>query len=236
MEKTKIAFLCPIAESVDPRTFQSALAMVSYATAHGYEVSQVGVTERTLIHQARNQLALGFKQTECEWAFWMDADMICPPETIVRLIETAKAKETKFVTGVYYQRVGPNHLPVLWRKQPELLDGRKVEFDKAVKIDGKEAYLHHFIIPSGKEPIRADVAGFGCILMHRELMDKVPYPYFKTISDDCSEDFYFCIQAREAGYELWADPSLDLIHIGQPKLVTKRDCKVDPTKLMEVKR
>lgn len=234
MEKIKVAFLCPIAEHVDPRVFQSALAMVSYASAHGLEVTQVGVTERTLIHQARNQLAIGFKATECDWAFWMDADMICPPETIVRLYETAKKVDTKFMTGLYFQRIG-DHFPVLWRKEPELMDGKKVQFDEKTRKDPKGAYLHHFILPTGKEPVKADVAGFGCILMHRELMDKVPYPYFKTLSDDCSEDFYFCIQAKEAGYQLWVDPSLDIYHVGRPQLIGKKDCKVKEEQVKEIR-
>lgn len=231
----KVALLCPVAQVVHPKVFQSALAMVSYASAHGYEVSQIGVTERTLVHQARNQLALGFKNTDCEWAFWMDSDMTFPPETIVKLIETAKELDTKFITGVYYQRLG-EHLPVLWRKNPEREDGGIVP-PLVSKSDekGKEAYLHHFIVPTGQKPFKADVAGFGCIAMHRELVEKIPYPYFKTLADDCSEDFYFCIQAKEAGYQLWADPSLVLEHESQPVWITKKHCTLTPDRMIKVK-
>jgi len=230
---TKVALLCPVAESVNPQVFKHALAMVSYASAHGYEVSQVGVTERTLIHSARNQLALGFKATDCEWAFWMDADMIFPPSTIVHLIEKAKELNTKFITGVYYQRLG-QHLPVLWRKNPVLLDGTIAPL-LTDKKDKNEAYLHHFIVPPEKTPVKADVAGFGCIAMHREMLEKIEFPYFKTISDDCSEDFYFCIKAKEAGYQLWADPSLELGHMSNPKFITRKDMVLDEKNKIEVK-
>lgn len=228
---TKVAFMCPCAQVVHPKVFQSALAMVSHASSHGAEITQVGVTERTLIHTARNQLALGFKATDCEWGFWMDSDMTFPADTITRLLETAKKKDAKFVTGVYYQRLG-QHLPVLWRKNPIMTDGTPAPQLKGVHPDSREAYLHHFILPSGTQPVKADVCGFGCVLMHRDLVEKIEYPYFKTISDDCSEDFYFCVKAKEAGFQLWADPSLKIFHEGNPQWVGKDDCKL-PTENMQ---
>jgi GT2 family glycosyltransferase len=234
MEPVKVALLCPTAQTINPQVFKHALAMVSYASANNVHITQIGLTERTLIHSARNQLALGFKASDCEWAFWMDSDMLFPAPTIVKLLETAKACDTKFVTGVYYQRLG-QHLPVLWRKNPVLLDGSEAPLSEDVKKDPRGAYMHHFILPSGKEPLKADVAGFGCILMHRELVEKIEYPYFKTISDDCSEDFYFCIKAREAGYQLWADPSITLYHEGQPQWISKDNCVVDEARLQQIK-
>lgn len=234
MDKTKVALLCPVAESVNPQVFKHALAMVSYASAHGYEVHQIGVTERTLIHNARNQLANGFKQTDCEWAFWMDSDMIFPAPTIVHLIEKAKELDTKFITGVYYQRLN-QHLPVLWRKNPVKMDGTKLP-DFPATSDGREAYLHHFVIPPENIPIKADVCGFGAVAMHREMVEKIPYPYFKTISDDCSEDFYFCLKAKEAGYQLWADPSLEIGHMSNPVFVTRKDMKLDEKSKVEIQK
>ena len=51
----EVTVVCPIAEVVSPKTFQSALAMVSYAVAHGIKITDIGVTERQLIDGARNQ-------------------------------------------------------------------------------------------------------------------------------------------------------------------------------------
>lgn len=232
-EIDRVAFLCPVAESVNPNVFKHALAMVSYASQNGVRVEFIGVTERVLIEGARNILAKEFKTTECDWAFWMDADMQCPPNTIVKLLHTAKEKNAKFVTGVYYQRVG-QHFPVLWRKDPKLLDGRTIPSVRTDSKDSREAFKHDYIIPTGVQPIKADVCGFGCVLTHREMFDKIEYPYFKMISDDCSEDFYFCVKAREAGYQLWADPSLELGHMASPAFVTKKDFKLDDKQLMEI--
>jgi hypothetical protein len=226
-EKTSVALLCPIAESIPPNVFQYTMAMVSKAAQDGIEISQVGVTERTLIQSARNILATGLMKTDCEWAFWMDADMIFPANTITRLLEVAKQKNTEFVTGIYYQRIG-KHNPVLWKKDPETTDGLKVyskDLDLSNCQNKNSAYVHHFVAPgpNAKEPFKADVCGFGCVLTHRSMFDKIPYPYFKMISGECSEDFYFCVEAKKAGYQLWADPTLRLGHVGPPKVVFRED-------------
>lgn len=231
----KLAVLCPVAESVDPVVFQHTMAMISFASQNGVEIKQVGVTKRTLIHSARNALAKGFLSTDCEWAFWMDSDMLLPANAINRLLEVSKSKNSKFVTGIYYQRLG-EHLPVLWRKDPVSEDGIQLISDPK-NNDKHEAYRHHYVVPSkdSKEPFKADVCGFGCVLMHRELLEKIPYPYFKTISDECSEDFYFCVQARKFGFELWADPLMVLGHIGDPVIITKNQCMLTQDKLRKIK-
>lgn len=236
MEKRSLAILCPVAESVDPLVFQHTMALVSWASSHDVAVTQVGVTRRTLIHSARNQLASGFLKTDCEWAFWMDADMILPNNTINRLLDVAKDKNALFVTGVYYQRLG-DHMPILWKKDPVDMEGNVILSDPKLRRDEKEAYKHNFILPNknATQPFRADVCGFGCVLMHRKVLEGMVYPYFKTISDDCSEDFYFCINAKKSGFELWADPLLTLGHLGDPPVFTKHNCRVAEDKLKQIK-
>lgn len=236
MKEKTVALLCPVAETLDPVIFQHTLAMVSFSSQNGVKIKDVGVTKRTLVHSARNALAKGFLQTDNEWAFWMDADMLLPSNTIVKLLETAEKTGGKFVTGIYYQRLG-EHFPVLWKKDPETIDGERLFSDPKLRHDGKEAYKHHYVVPSPNavEPFRADVCGFGCVLMHRSILEKLEYPYFKMITDDCSEDFYFCLQAKKAGVELWADPSLTLGHMSDPVFITKKDFKIQQSELKQVK-
>jgi hypothetical protein len=225
---TKLAVLCPVGETVPAPTFQYAMAMVSYASQHGIRIEKVGVTERQLVQTARNVLGKGFLKSDCDWAFWMDSDHIFPAETIVQLMETAIEKNAKFVTGVYYQRVGKFN-PVLWKKNPVTSDGKRLYSTpeggngkhKDEVMLTKEAYIHHHISPSpdSVNPFRADVCGFGCVLTHKEMFEKMEYPYFKIMTDICSEDFYFCVKAKESGFQLWADPRPRIGHIGAREVV-----------------
>lgn len=236
MEKPSVALLCPIAEVVEPEVFKHTMAMVSFASQNGAKIEQIGTTKRQLIHTARNVLAKGFMSTTCEWGFWMDADMMLPPHTITRLIETAVKCNSKFVTGVYYQRLG-KHLPVLWRKDPVPIDGDiKIKDSIEWEKDERGAYRHFYLFPdpAATKPFKADACGFGCVLTHREMFEKIPYPYFKTLTDVCSEDFYFCVEAKKAGYQLIADPSLTIGHMSEPVWVTKTDCVMDSKTLVEI--
>ena len=58
--KDRIAFLMPCGAPVEPRTVQSALNVVNYARHKGCNITDVGITDRTLVHTARNFLAQGF--------------------------------------------------------------------------------------------------------------------------------------------------------------------------------
>jgi hypothetical protein len=192
------------------------MALVSGSSAGGYPVRQIGVTERTLINTARNVLAEQFLQTDCEWAFWLDSDMVLPANTIPVMMGWAKKLNAQFLTGVYYQRIG-NHKPLVLIRDEKI---RKYQ----------DEYSHSNVNPPEgcKDPFKVHCAGFGAILMHRDVLAKLKRPFFRysMISDEgkeLSEDFYFCIKAKEAGIPLWAIPELDCLHIGQAPLIGKKD-------------
>jgi len=220
----KVSLLCPISESVSPLTFQSALALVGYASKHGVDIDFIGVTERTLIEKARNMLTKEFLKTDSEWAFWMDADMVFPKDVIVQLLKTAREKEAKMVTGIYYQR-GDKHFPVCWVRDPKLESNKDVKYINHDEYDSNE-YIGTFALPGpgAKEPFLVNTAGFGCALIHRNVFESTEYPWFLFLPGKCSEDFYFFVNAKKKGYKLWADPVPHLGHIGEPKVVYKEDC------------
>lgn len=217
--KDSVAILSPCANSVEPRAYQFGMVLASASSANGYPVRQVGVTERTLIHTARNVLANEFLSTDCEWAFWLDSDMILPPNTIPIMMRWAKELKAQFLTGVYYQRMGDHKPLVLLRNE------------NAVQYK-EEAEHSMVIVPDGcKQPFKVHCCGFGCVLMHRDVLLKMDQPFFKyecpTGKKELSEDFYFCINARKKGIDLWAIPELKCGHLGQAPIITKDDFKFD---------
>lgn len=213
-----VALLSPCANTVEPRAYQFALNLVSGAWKAGIPVNMIGVTERTLIHSARNILAEGFLQTDCEWAFWLDSDMVLPSNTIPVMLRWAQKIRAEFLTGVYYQRVGEHRPLVLIR-------------------DTKRDKWGGFNVcpPAGSNtPFRVDYCGFGAVLMHRNVLAKLKAPYFKyefINGKDFSEDFYFCEQARKAKIPLWAVPELECLHIGQAPLIGRGAFKGETQKV-----
>lgn len=218
--KKQVSIAIPCAQVVEPKTLQSILAVVNYAARNGIEIVDIGVTEREMIDAARNNLASTFLQTPTEWVFWMDSDMVFQKETLVELFKVAEEKDAKMVTGVYYQRKGQN-LPVLWSRDVPLSNGELAAAGDTKYKENK--YLGAFTFPhkDKKEPFIVHAAGFGCFLVHRSVLEKMDPPYFRFMHQQCSEDFYFCIQAKELGYTLWAVPSMTLGHIGDAPIITK---------------
>jgi GT2 family glycosyltransferase len=221
IQKDSVAFLMPCSGPVDPRVLQSMGALISFATGHGFHVTQVGITDRTLVHSARNTLAKGFLETDCEWAFWMDSDMILEPRTIPVMINWMKRLGGRAATGIYYQRLG-EHRPLIFLKDPKTADGKSIHAMP-------DEYSHCAIIPrpDWSVPFGIDAAGFGCFLTHRSVFDEMTMPYFinHVFKNDkeVSEDFYFCIKTRRKGIDIYAVPELKCGHIGQGKIIYAED-------------
>lgn len=217
-----VAVAIPIAESVHPKVFQSIASVIAYSCQHDIKIADIGITWREIIDLARNNLAESFLKTDSEWIFWMDSDMSFPPNTLVELFKVAEEKNAKMVTGIYYQRKGKNY-PVLWSRGDELASGH-ISGEGNVKSD-KNKYVGSFMFPhpDKKEPFKAHAAGFGCVLIHRSVFEVMNRPWFKFEQGTCSEDFYFFVNAKELGFELWVCPTIDLGHLADPKFVTKKD-------------
>lgn len=220
--RKRVSIAIPVADSVPAITLQSMLGVVNYAAMNGIEIQSIGVTHRQLIDDARNGLTETFLKTDVEWMLWLDSDMTFPKETLVELFRVAEEKDTKMVTGIYYQRKNMN-LPVLWSRGEETehigLSGMESDRAKTNKYVGAFAFPH----PDKKEPFKVHAAGFGCVLVHRSVFEVLSRPWFKFIPGVCSEDFYFFVNAQEVGFSLWAAPTLDLGHIGDPPVITKKD-------------
>ncbi len=219
----------PVAQVVEPRVLQSMMALCAHSVKHGIDIRNVGVTERVMIDDARNMLVETFLKSSTEWLFWMDSDMTFPEDTLVKLFKVVEAKNAKMVSGVYYQRKGVNY-PVLWSRGDELEDGKITGLMSP--RSGTNKYVGTFIFPHPykKEPFKAHAAGFGCVLVHRSVFEVMPRPWFQFLKGICSEDFYFFVNAKELGFDLWIEPTIDLGHIGDAPVITKKDFHANATK------
>lgn len=147
---------------------------------------------------ARNTLVQKMKDTNSNWLFFLDSDVICPPTTIERLL----SHRLPIVSGLYYTRHSPIN-PAMWSDA-----GDKAHF----------VSITQFQVGS---LVEAHVVGMGCCLIHRSVFDKLENPYFKWTNgfqeNGVSEDFYFCNKAREAGFKIFVDTAVQCEH--------EADCK-----------
>lgn len=63
------------------------------------------------------------------------------------------------------------------------------------------------------------VIGFGCVLIKREVFERVSYPWFEWHEPpNLSEDFFACEKFRKAGYEIKVFTDIKFSHIGLMKV------------------
>ncbi len=67
-----------------------------------------------------------------------------------------------------------------------------------------------------KEPFPLNTYGFGCVMVRREVFEKMEWPYFKDVfvpgRRAIGQDTYFADKSAETGFESWCVPSVQCEH------------------------
>jgi hypothetical protein len=144
----------------------------------------------TLVYHGRDALAKLAIEGGFTDVLWLDADMVFQ-DTIV---EDLQFSGKPFVSGIAHGR-RPPHQSCLFS---EIFPGiqRFTEYPT--------------------DTFRVAGCGFGCVLIKTEILKVVRERhgtcFFPTM--ELGEDLAFCKKATDAGYEIWAEPSVRLGHIG----------------------
>ena len=78
-------------------------------------------------------------------------------------------------------------------------------------------------ISKRKKPFTVDYTGFGWVLIKKGVFEHkdMKYPWFApkmqlfesgAVQDMCGEDVSFCLDAIEAGFDIWCDPRIRVGH------------------------
>lgn len=153
----------------------------------------------SLIYTARNDIATSAIQTDADYVFWLDSDMVFKPDTLVKMMKTLQENDLDILTGLYFRRVPP-YSPVL--------------FDQ-LDIKGEICHFSEFKeIPD--ELFEVGGCGFGCVLMRTDVFFDVQSKHgnmFAPLGNN-GEDVAFCWRARDCGFKIYCDPSIICGHVG----------------------
>jgi len=212
LEDMSVVIMSPITLSdALPKWFQCTVNMVAHSWQHGLKIYEFGHTYRQVVDWARNELARAVKEyvnpvtgKKFSHVLWLDSDHTFNPDLACHLARHMVNPVVDAVSAVYYNRTGPT-LPVVY-----------------VKDFNEDRYKHFPLIWPPDGLFECDAVGFGAILMKRDVFDRVPEPWF-TLDYRSGEDIAFCVKAKEHGVRFFVDGNYTLGHIGEGKIITKKD-------------
>lgn len=185
-----------------PAVYASHIRVVAYASRHftvvgpeGSKIAGVGATDRTYTHQAENQVALDFLAIEDATHIMMvEQDMILPDDALVKLA----ALDKPIASGLYFLRNG--------RGQPCLYIKTFTPADNPYPHAPVTAFPTDR--PFQMDPRGGGCVGLGCVLIKREVFEKVPEPWFDLKAKGYGSDMFFATKVRQAGIPVWVDPTV----------------------------
>lgn len=184
-----------------------SLARTTHACAlRGIDVTIEAVAGCSIITDARSLVVHRFLQTDKKRLFWLDSDIEFEPDDFLRVL--AFTEHMDMVCGAYPLKVDTRKAFVVRHSDPS-----KITLNPygCLKIEG---------------------TGLGFVAMKREVVEKVAASKPKIFHEGSSEtiadvfrtdvfdgrrrgeDMAFFDDARDLGYELWLDPTVELGHIG----------------------
>lgn len=164
--------------------------------------------------------------------FWQLCDMAFPEEALILEDQTAtitnpetgeeeeitqtvitgidETKENEIVAGWYATEDGRTTSVAHWLEEEDFRRNGGVMNHETVESISKR-----------RKPFTVDYTGFGWVLIKHGVFENLEYPWFApkmqvfesgSVQDMCGEDVSFCLDAKEAGFEILCDPRIRVGH------------------------
>lgn len=220
----KIALAHPCYGPLDPYINKALrLAMMSAARVAEWVGDSSTIREGWV--GARNRAVTGVLEDcpECDGIVWVDDDVLLPPSAIQRLV----GYDRDFVTGVVFQKMGDfNPLVAKWVGNG-FAWWKEFPANVLAPADGCGfgiCYTSTKMLRAIQELPETPVKG-KAYFKPNGWFNQFPANHFgKQVGDDeqpMSEDFSFCMRAKLAGFQLYADTGLLCSHQIGPKYATQ---------------
>ena len=133
-------------------------------------------------------------------------------QTVGYNLKVDSEKEREIVAGWYCTEDGRTTSVAHWLEEDDFRSNGGVMNHETIESISKR-----------KKPFTVDYTGFGWLLIKNGVFEHegMPYPWFAPkmqvfesgeVQDMCGEDVSFCLDAKEAGFEIWCDPRIRVGH------------------------
>lgn len=200
----KITIATPTNRGIQPETFQSLCNLVAHASK--YDLHIITPEEGYTVAENRNYTAVQALNNKSEYLLMIDDDMTFPYDVLDRLLENDKE-----ICGVaYHSRGCDSRMKCI---EGDIMSIAEVDKKKYINLETNTD-------PKYKKTFELYATGTGIILIKCEIFYKIKRPWFDFEwyeSGQCKngEDWVFCFKAKDAGYKIYTDPTIEVGHIGE---------------------
>jgi len=178
----------------------------------GYMVVKGPHTEsvKERLVNSRNILRDYFLKHDYDYFFSVEQDVIVPSHVLTTLV----AHNKQIVSGVYFKLIDATLTK----------GGRAVKKTKALmpllydfapkEIKNKMRWMNYKDV-QGDKLILIKACGLGCVLIHRDVLEKIAFTVRKQESG--FDDVWFCEEALNKGFTLYADTGIKCKHLTSQK-------------------
>jgi hypothetical protein len=150
-----------------------------------------------------------------DYQLWIDSDIVFNTEKFWQLCDVAfpeEGDERPISAGWYCTEDGRTTSVAHWLEEDDFRKNGGVMNHETVESISKRS-----------KPFTVDYTGFGWVLIKNGVFEheQMKYPWFApkmqvfesgAVQDMCGEDVSFCLDAIEAGFEIWCDPRIRVGH------------------------
>ena len=147
-------------------------------------------------------------QLPYDYQLWIDSDIVFNSEKFWQIV----LMDQDIAGGWYCTEDGKTTSVAHWLEEDDFRTNGGVMNHETLESISKR-----------KKPFTVDYSGFGWLLIKKGVFEhkEMPYPWFAPkmqvfesgeVQDMCGEDVSFCLDAKEAGFEIWCDPRVRVGH------------------------
>ena len=200
----KLLIAVPTLETVPVEFLESLSGLICHLKDEGVDF-KLKIEAGTLVYFARENLARYAIANRFTHVLWLDSDMVFSEE----IVEDLQFCGKKIVTGIAHSRRPPFSSCIFTEIFP-----------------GVEKFKGDYPIT----PFRIAACGMACVLMSVQVLDTGRGrlgTMFQPMPDPITygEDVAFCWRAAQCGFEIWAEPTVRVGHVGR-RIIWPEDTEV----------
>jgi len=168
---------------------------------------------RQRIMDSRNVLREKALRERYDYFFSLEQDIIPEEDILVRLLNQNK----KIISAYYSKNMGMRVQDNETKKINDIVLELPIVY---LQQEGgvKRANPHEVL---RKGTISVGAFGVGCLLIHREVLEKIKFRFER--GKIAFDDFLFCLDAKNLGYGLFLDSNIKVNHLHRPWDDIKQD-------------